>query len=171
MGNMIVATWVANAITGVLLLRQRMVDAALAWSLRLGVLVSFVGMGVAFFMTTPTEEQLAAAEETGNLPVAGAHSVGVPDGGAGLPVVGWSTEGGDLRAAHFFGLHGLQVLPILGVLLARFAPAWLRATDRVALVWTVGLAYLAFVAAHHLAGAAGAADRGARRRDAGRLRR
>ena len=145
MGNMIVATWIANAVVGVVLLRQRLADAAFAWSLRLGVLISTVGMGVAFFMTTPTDEQLAAAEQTGGLPVAGAHSVGVADGGPGLPIIGWSTEGGDLRAAHFFGLHGLQVLPILGVLLARYGPAWLRARDRVALVWTAGLAYLAFV--------------------------
>jgi hypothetical protein len=145
MGNMIVATWVANVVVGAILLRQRLADAAFAWSLRLGVLISTIGMGVAFFMTTPTDEQLATAEQTGQMPVAGGHSVGVADGGPGLPIVGWSTEGGDLRVAHFVGLHGLQVLPILGVLLTRYAPAWLRSRDRLALVWTAGLAYLAFV--------------------------
>lgn len=145
MGNAILATWLANVVVGILLLRQRMVDAALAWSLRLGVMLSAVGMAVAFFMTAPTPEQVSAAQQGGAMTVAGAHSVGVPDGGPGLPVVGWSTVGGDLRAAHFFGLHGMQVLPALGLLLARFGPARLRSRHRVALVWTSGLAYLAFV--------------------------
>ena len=79
------------------------------------------------------------------MPIVGAHSVGVEDGGPGLLVTGWSTVGGDLRVAHFFGLHGLQALPLLGFLLASFGPAWLRSGHRVALVWTAGLAYLGLV--------------------------
>jgi hypothetical protein len=49
----------------------------------------------------------------------GQHSVGVPDGGLGLPIVHWSTQGGDLRAAHAITLHGFQLLPLVGWLVAR----------------------------------------------------
>jgi hypothetical protein len=145
MGAAIVVAWVANLALGVLLLRQRIADPMLAWSLRLGVFISAVGMGVAFFMTSPTAQQLTAARDGEGMSIVGAHSVGVPDGGPGLPVVGWSTIGGDLRPAHFLGLHALQALPLLGLLLLRFAPSWLRPQAQTGLVWTFGLAYVSIV--------------------------
>ena len=146
MGTAIVAVWLASLLAAVLLLRQRLPGGpAFAWGLRLGILVSLVGMAVAFPMTTPTPDQLAAAEAGRGLAVAGAHSVGVGDGGPGLPVVGWSTVGGDLRAGHFVGLHALQVLPLLDFLAASLGPAWLRPGHRAALVLSAGIAYLGLV--------------------------
>ena len=71
---------------------------------------------------------------------ANAHSVGVPDGGAGIPVTHWSTEGGDWRAVHFLGMHGIQVLPLL----AYFITKW-NWKNRQLIVWITGLAYLGFI--------------------------
>jgi hypothetical protein len=146
MGGFITAVSICTLLVAIVLIRQRMPDAAFAWALRLGVLVSFVGMAVAFLMTRPTEAQLAAARAGAGMPLSGAHSVGVPDGGPGLPLLGWSTTGGDLRAAHFFGLHAMQALPLVGGLLALdWARRRLSGRQRLGLVWTAGLGYLGWV--------------------------
>lgn len=42
-----------------------------------------------------------------------AHNIGVEDGGSGILFFNWSTEGGDLRIAHFLGMHALQLFPFL----------------------------------------------------------
>lgn len=47
------------------------------------------------------------------------HTVGSVDGTAGLPIVNWSKNYGDLRVAHFFGMHALQLIPIISYFLAK----------------------------------------------------
>lgn len=47
------------------------------------------------------------------------HSVGAT--GGHVPLFGWNRSGGDLRIAHFLGIHAQQALPVLAALMAGFA--------------------------------------------------
>src|SRR5260370_2470273 len=85
MGAFIVLVWTMNLLLAIMLLRQRMPDQAFAWSLRLGVLISSIGMGAAFFMVTPTPEQAAAIASGYGSRIRGAARRGGGARGPGLP--------------------------------------------------------------------------------------
>jgi len=146
MGALITIVWAMILIAALLLLIQRMPNPVFAWSLRLGILLSLVGMAVAFLMTLPTTMQLTALHAGGHLTFIGAHSVGVADGGPGIPFLGWSTVGGDLRIPHFVGLHALQVIPFVGWLLMLLQTRSLRIGHKLALLWTFSISYLGVIA-------------------------
>jgi hypothetical protein len=126
MGLSIMMLFVAHLVIGVAALRQRLPDRVVAYGIRLGLGLSLLGM-------------LAAGPMVFG-PHYGAHSVGVPDGGPGLPLTGWSTTGGDLRIGHFVGLHGLQALPLLAFALNRYAQS-LTTRTRARLLLVAGAAY------------------------------
>jgi hypothetical protein len=133
MGISIMILFSAHLVIAIVVLRQRIADRAAAYAIRLGLGLSLLGMLAAIPMVMPRET--AAGE------VAGAHSVGVADGGPGLPLVGWSTVGGDLRIGHFVGLHALQALPLLALLLGRLFAGRLGEGTRVRLLVVAGVAY------------------------------
>ncbi|MGO4592301.1 hypothetical protein AB4Z18_00635 [Leifsonia sp. 2TAF2] len=112
-------------------------------AVRAGAVIALVGMGLAYLMTGPTAAQLADFRG-----IAGAHTVGLADGGPGLPVLGWSTVGGDLRIPHFIGMHALQLLPLFAVLLGWLGRHWRPLADdrvRTRLVVIATAAYAAVV--------------------------
>ena len=47
---------------------------------------------------------------------------------AALPIVGWSLAGGDLRPAHFLGIHAQQAFPLVGLLVVGWNAATARRT-------------------------------------------
>jgi hypothetical protein len=125
MGATITVVWFLTLAVALRFLREPGRDRAMTLAIRLGLVVSLVGMAVGFLLAPN-----------------GGHAVGVPDGGPGLFFVGWSTTGGDLRIAHFVGLHALQVLPLLAALAAaRDLPTAVRSR----IVWSVGAGYLGLV--------------------------
>jgi hypothetical protein len=121
MGAAIALLWLAELFITVRALRMRFSTPARTWAIRLGLCGTLFGGAIGAIMPRPTAAQLESLRAQRPTPLTGAHAVGVPDGGPGLPFTRWSTEGGDLRAPHFFGLHALQALPLAAILLERRA--------------------------------------------------
>jgi hypothetical protein len=121
MGALAGLVFVATFLLACLLAFEPTTDHARRWSVRFGLLSALVGMGLAVLMLANVSPAEAVALHGGTPTAIGGHSVGVPDGGPGMPITDWSTTGGDLRIPHFLGLHGLQALPLLGLLLTALA--------------------------------------------------
>ncbi len=134
MGAAIMVLFAAHLVIGIVVLRQPIADRVAKYAVTMGLGLTLLGMVVAIPMLLPSRAP-------GVEGIAGAHSVGVSDGGPGLPLVGWSTTGGDLRIGHFVGMHALQALPILAILLGRFLGGRLDEHTRARLVLVAGGAY------------------------------
>ncbi|MBK9736952.1 MAG: hypothetical protein IPO92_19180 [Saprospiraceae bacterium] len=78
----------------------------------------------------------------GYMSAVNSHNIGGEMGQAGLPLLNWSTLFGDLRVGHFFGIHSLQVMPLLGYFLSNNIKDDSKA---IGLIWLGSLVYFSFI--------------------------
>ncbi len=124
MGLGIVSTSALSAWFGWRILRAR--DATSNPDLRFAV-----GLGLVAGLILGSLTGMYMSAQTG-------HWVGgVASDANGSFFFGWSRTGGDLRAAHFVGLHAMQGIPLIGWLAARYMPSSVRGTMIAStIVWT-----------------------------------
>lgn len=119
MGLFILVVWLMNLLVAIMLVWENIENPALAMGIRLGLWLTLIGASIGVLMVLPTEDQIARMRAGEDVEFVGAHGIGAPDGGPGLPFVGWNRYAGDLRPAHFLGLHALQVMPLFGWFVSR----------------------------------------------------
>ncbi|WP_405064144.1 hypothetical protein OG474_21520 [Kribbella sp. NBC_01505] len=141
----------ASLVIAIMLQFQRVGDAPLNRAIRTGVALAVSGMFLAFYLVGANGAETRTTDAYGQpVDLAGSHTIGVETGGPGLPLVHWSTEGGDLRVPHFIGLHAIQVLLAVVLLLSVLATrvVWLRPERvRARLVGVVAIAYTGLMVA------------------------
>ncbi|MGW4355143.1 hypothetical protein ACWELJ_23960 [Nocardia sp. NPDC004582] len=145
--------FLANLVIAVTLSWQRVTDRPTSMAIRAGLGIAVVGMALGYTMGSSGKQHTTDAYGH-PVTLAAGHTFEhgrptVRDGVAGMPVTHWSTVGGDVRIAHFAGLHGIQLLIIAAIVLARLAPAvgWLRTErTRARLIGVLALGYTGLVA-------------------------
>lgn len=140
MGTAIGILWLTTGGILIALFRQKFENPEWGRWLRMGMLVSVLGSGMGGMMLRPTPAQLETIRSSKAPTAVGAHTIGAPDGGPGLPGVGWSVRHGDLRIPHFMGLHGVQLLPLMGWWLMR------RRARQSRTAYTAAASYVALIA-------------------------
>jgi hypothetical protein len=119
----------ASLVLGILIARSRdcKLPAALKLAIALGLILTFVlGTGFGGYLS---------AQRAG-------HWVGgVLSDSGGLPLVKWSRSGGDLRVAHFFGIHAMHFVPAFAFAIQLSGTTQNRA---VRAVWVFAIAFSGF---------------------------
>lgn len=100
----IIIVTLATLYIGILFFIQQKFDTndVVIWSIRLSIILTVIFAFEGFAMGSMSK-----------------HTVGALDGTEGLPLVNWSKKHGDLRIAHFLGLHAIQLVPLVSYYLAK----------------------------------------------------
>lgn len=149
-GNAVLLIMLANLALAIILAFQRVhADRAMSRAIHTGLALAVAGMALGFLIPIQGKAETALTTSGQVVSLSSGHSVGVPDGGPGLPLTQWSTTGGDLRIPHFVGMHGLQVMLIAALLLSALAARYPRLRDdrtRARLIGVLAASYTGLIA-------------------------
>jgi hypothetical protein len=127
MGVLIVTVTLATALITIRFIRQKTysISPEFALSIKIGlvffIIFSFMG---------------------GYMSAINSHNIGGNIGQEGLPLLNWSTLFGDLRVAHFFGIHSLQLIPLFGYFIDNKEYS---KSSKTTLIWLFAMLYFAFI--------------------------
>jgi hypothetical protein len=104
MGLMATIATIATAYVSWLFFKNSPIDlpSYYFWAIRLGLVVFVIFSFQGFLMGAKMK-----------------HTVGAPDGSKGIYLLNWSLSYGDLRIAHFIGMHAMQVIPLVSFYLLK----------------------------------------------------
>lgn len=99
MGVFIMINTTTALYTAIQFFRQSVsISAPMLWAIRLGIILFVIG-----------------SLQGGVMSAINQHSVGAADTAKGIFFLNWNREGGDLRIAHFVGVHALQLIPLFAL--------------------------------------------------------
>jgi hypothetical protein len=124
----------------VMLLAEEKLPPVLGLALRWALFLTIIGLIPGLLMILPAKILGIALHQMHT----NGHTIGYPEGGPGLPWLGWSTVAGDLRVAHFVGIHSLQILPIVGFVISKLFSR-LPIVRQQTLVINAGMTYLGWI--------------------------
>lgn len=131
-GAVAMATVVLHVLLVAVVLRKRAARPPVLLALKLGTALLVASALVGVLMAFPLNGEGWSGDAVGG------HFIGTDVDHDVVPGIYWSSEGGDLRVAHFIGLHAFQVLPLTALLFARWVDS--------RMVWVLSAGYTAVFA-------------------------